>query len=562
MTTAREGVPALAATFALIESRLRRTAALEAAAAAAELPPEPLPGSLMEFVHRFSPRYRESPFHRYIADRIDAALKRHCVYCDRPEDECTGDGHAYRPLNRLMINCPPQHGKSELVSIMAPAHYLAEHPDKYWVAASYAETLAARNSRHARNIVRSAEYRAIYDVQLSRASNSVTEWEFEGHRGGFYAVGVGGALTGRTADVLVIDDPVKDRQEADSDTIRENVWDWWKTVARTRLNPDSIVIVVMTRWHHDDLAGRILNGSDDQPGEGRVETGGEWSVVELPALARDGDVLGRADDEPLMIPHHNHANLDAAREWYDRTRAAVGPRDWSALYQQRPSQDEDAIFPESWWGWFDWEQLPPGYLYIVQGWDTALKDKSRNDYHACVTLGITGEGIYVLDVWRKRMQFPELITQIRNRHMLFRPTHLPIENKAAGLPAIQALREEIPEIEEWDPGERDKVARAYAVQPKISAGRVRLPRPNADGTPGAEWVRMFLDECSMFPLGGHDDMVDAFTMTMLVAFELEAKWGRMQVAGASLTGGWIDPGYVDRDTRSAPSPELVRRTPW
>lgn len=562
--------PEAALTRALIGefARRKQLARTEAEQRRVDVPDEP-PRSLMDFVVRFNPRYRESALHRHMADRIDAALERRCRICDLRRGECLGEGHEYTPLNRLMIFIPPQHGKSELVSINAPARYLAEHPDHYWVAASYAETLAVRNSRHARNLVRSLEFRELYGLALSRASNSVTEWEFEGHRGGFYAVGVGGALTGRTADVLVIDDPVKDRQDADSSTIRENVWDWWKTVARTRLNPDSVVIVVMTRWHHDDLAGRILDGADGELGEGRVEDGGEWTVVELPALAREDDTLGREAGDPLMVPHHNHVSKEAAIEWYDRTRKSIGPRDWSALYQQRPSQDEDAIFPEHWWGAYRWSELPQSYIHVIQFWDTALKDSTRNDYHACVTIGVAGDGVYVLDVWRKRMQFPELIAQARNRRALFAPTHIPFENKAAGLPAVQALREEriggpepLTEVEEWDPGTRDKVMRAFAVQPKIAAGQVRLPI-NEDGT-RPDWVRTFLDELSSFPLGAHDDMVDAFTGAMLRSAELLAKWSKVQVAGVgSNVQGWIAPAYVDRDTRRAPTPDLVRRpNPW
>jgi predicted phage terminase large subunit-like protein len=515
------------------------------------------PLSLIDFVQRFNPEYQPGALHRLIAEKIEQALAKRCVHCNRSREECIGEDHEFRPLNRLMVFVAPQTGKSELVSIMAPAKYLAENPDQYWVAASYAETLAARNSRHARNLVRSPEFQDLYPVRLSRASNSVTEWEFEGHRGGLYAVGVGGALTGRVASVLCIDDPVKDRQDADSETVREGVWDWWKSVARTRLNPESVAIVVLTRWRHDDLAGRILNGVDDQPGEGRIEDGGSWLVVEIPALADEDDPLGREYGEPLMIPHHRHANLEAAREWFGATRDKIGPRDWSALYQQRPSQDTDAIFPESWWGWYDWsagslEQAPPEFLYTVQAWDTALKDGNRNDYHACVTLGVTGEAIYVLDAWRKRMQFPELIQQIQNRRALYRPTHLPIEDKASGTPAVQALQETIPEIYEWSPGVRDKVSRAFAVQPRISKGQVKLPRQ-------AEWLRTFLDEASSFPLGSHDDLVDAFTSAMLVAAELTGKWSALQVSVGGLSSGWIDPRYVDTDTRNAPSPDLVRQ---
>ena len=515
------------------------------------------PKSLLEFVHHFDRSYQDGAIHRLLAKKIEQALAKRCVHCDRSREDCLGEDHEFRPLNRLMVFTPPQVGKSRMISVMAPAHYLATHPDEYWVAASYAETLAARNSRHARNIVRSPEFQALYDVQLSRASNSVTEWEFENHRGGFYACGVGGALTGRTAGILVIDDPVKDRQDADSPTIRDAAWDWWVSTARSRLNPESVCIIVNTRWHHDDLCGRILNGVEDTPGEGNIRDGGAWEVVELPALAYEDDPLGREEGEPLDIPHHRHANKEAALAWFEATRLAIGPRDWSALYQQRPSQDTDAIFPESWWGWYDWseespEAVPPAYLYTVQAWDTALKDGNRNDYHACVTLGVTGEAIYVLDAWRKRMQFPELIQQIQNRRALYRPTHLPIEDKASGTPAVQALQDVIPEIYEWSPGVRDKVSRAFAVQPRISKGQVKLPRK-------ADWLRMFLDEASSFPLGSHDDLVDAFTSAMLVAAELVSKWGSLQISVGGLNSGWIDPRYVDTDTRNAPSPDLVRQ---
>ena len=534
-------------------------------------PPEAVavrPERLIDFVAQFRPGYRITPVHRYIADQMQHALDRDCRHCLKPRDWCEGGSHRYQPLDRLMLFVPPQMGKTEIVSVAAPAWYLGEQSDSYWVAASYAASLAQRNGRLAKNTVESDAYRQHYETRLDPSKTAAAEWEVLGHRGGFYGVGVGGGLTGRPADVIVVDDPVKDRAQADSETYRKRDRQWWRDVADTRVHPGTIVIMVMTRWHHADLAGYVLNGDEETPGEGRVEDGGRWRVVRIPAIAdSEDDPLGRAVGDPLMTGPVGHIfeTREDALEWWEGKRRG-GARTWAALYQQTPSLDEGAILRDSYWGWYDaGGKLPNGWAAIVQTWDTAFTEDEANDYNASLTFGLEApEGsIYVLDGMHERLEFPALVRTVVTTAARWKPTRLSIEAKANGLSLLQTIKRTIAAARKWDPGKRDKVARAYEAQPPLEAGRVLLPyRLRADGTREIPpWVTELLLEAGQFPLGDHDDYVDAFTQGILVILEVErgiiAQTKRRSRRRSTQPG--IDSRYRDKDTGLVPSPELVRR---
>jgi predicted phage terminase large subunit-like protein len=486
------------------------------------------PRTLLEFTRRFQPFYRPGALHRYVASEIQQALE------DR---------------QWLILSVPPQHGKSELVSVNAPAWYLGGYPDHRWVQASYGESLAAKHSRRARQIVREPEFRSMYGVGLSLETNSATEWDIAGHRGGLYAVGIGGGLTGRGADVIVIDDPVKNRAEAESDVIREGHWDWWTGTARTRLQPGGVVILVMTRWHHDDLAGRLLKQSDQDRDK--------WRVVNIPARAEDDDPLGRAAGE--VVWPERFETPEAAERFYDELQRDMGPRDWTALAQGHPTMSADAIFKPEFWGWYEPEQLPKGWLWVIQYWDTAFKEGTRNDYNACVTLGVSGTQAYVLEVFRKRMEMPELLMVAKAQRARWQPTHLAVENKASGPSLAQLLRQQTGQhVELWDsPDGGDKVARAYSIQPILANEQVLLPR----GT--LPWMPDFLDELYQFASGAHDDQVDAFVGALQKVKSMWDGGKRLKITSSYASGtgnGRIVPeGYIDTDTGRAPSPELVAR---
>jgi len=506
------------------------------------------PHSLIEFTQRWNSAYQPGRLHYYLAEQIETALQKG---------------------QWLIVSVPPQHGKTELISVNAPAKHLGGNPDAFGVAASYELGIAQSFSRKARNIVRSPEYGELYGVHLSRDSNSVTDWSFAGHRGGFFATGIGGPLTGRPASVLAIDDPVKNRMEADSEVFRQRNWDWWTGVARSRLHPGSVVFLVQTRWHYGDLAGLMLEGEDAH----------KFRVINIPARAEDDDPLGRERGEPLWVERHMvrdefgvpvdfgrdpdrpeyKIDLDAANQWYTEMEVGVGPRDWTAMHQGHPTAQEDAIFKPGYWQWYDPEDLPrmtgqrSPWLYTVQFWDTAFKEKTSNDFNACVTLGVTGDKVYVLDVYNQRHEMPGLKAAAKAQAARFRPTHLYVEDKASGPSLAQELMHETTlSVDLWEPGGIDKVARAYLAQPMLAAGRVALPR-------SAPWLSAFLQQLERFPADVHDDMVDSLVGALLVVNDLWSKAREAQWVGEGTRGGRIDPRYVDRDTGVAPSPALVRR---
>lgn len=547
------------------------------------------PAHLLDFAKRFYPGYEAGRLHEVMAAEIEAALSQSepCPDCGDLEcfacgglrltgemqpcllcwcDTCDNTGRV--PSSSpywLMVEVPPQHGKSELVSVQAPAWYLGNHPDHQWVQASYAANLAETHSRYSREIVSSADYDVLYGLRPSTRTNSVADWSLQGHRGGVRAVGVGGGLTGRRADVLVIDDPIANLVAAYSENTRETVWGWWRSVARTRLHPHSVVILVMTRWHYDDLAGRLL-AEDKRTGRNR------WRVVRIPARADDpADPLGRSEGQ-VAWPERFRRTEDAER-FYTDLEQDVGPVEWSAMYQQRPTMAEGAMFKGEYWSYYDphtdmpAERMPNrGFLYVVQLWDTAFKDKTRNDFNACVTFGVHAAGIFVLDVYNARHELPALLEAAAAQATKWGPTHLLAENKASGPSMVQMLRVAAQRtyVELWEPPMgADKVARAAAVIPMLSQRRVYLPRCTCGewALPDPIWLNDFLAQLYQFPAGAHDDMVDSFTGGLHKVKELEDDYRRAQVASTYSGGGRgsVAARYIDRDTGAAPSPELVRR---
>ena len=313
--------------------------------------------SLIAFTEYTNPIYRPASHHRRIADKLEAV--------ERGE------------IDRLMIFMPPRHGKSELASRRFPAWYLGRNPQRQIIAASYNSDLASDFGREVRDIVGSQEYAALFDARLRDDSRAADRWHTD-MGGAYVAAGVGTAVTGRGAHVLLIDDPLKDREEADSEIRRQRVWDWFTSTAYTRLMPGGAIVVIQTRWHEDDLAGRLLA----QQAAGIDK----WEVLDLPAL--DGN-------EKALWP-----------EWYDekalaRIRAAIGVRDWSALYQQRPAPEEGDYFKSEWLKTYT--KLPPKTEMRVYGGSDYAVTADGGDYTVHAVVGVDPEGrMYLLDLWRKQ----------------------------------------------------------------------------------------------------------------------------------------------------------------
>ncbi len=391
-------------------------------------------------------------------------------------------------IDRLMIFCPPRHGKSELVSRKFPAWYLGRNPNKQIIAASYNSDLAGDFGRDVRNLVADSVYHSIFNLSLRQDSKAADRWNTE--NGGCYiAAGVGSGITGRGADVGVIDDPIKDRKEAESETTRENVWNWYTSTFYTRLMPGAAIILMTTRWHEDDLAGRLL--------EAQKDGGDQWVVVELPAIAEGRDLLGRSAGEPLWPAWYSVEGLE-------RIKKAIGPYEWAALYQQKPSVAGGNIFKREWWQYY---REPGKYDFTLQSWDTAFKTGEENDYSVCTTWGLSRNMIDVIDRFKARLEMPELKRIAATLGFRHRPNAILIEDKASGQSLIQELRKEtdLPIIPVKT--DRDKISRAHAVTPMIEGGRVRLPE-------WASWVEDYINEMSAFPKGSFDDSVDSTTQAL------------------------------------------------
>lgn len=407
-------------------------------------------------------------------------------------------------IRRLMLFLPPRHGKSEMTTVRYPVWRLERDPSLRVIIGAYNQILANKFSRKARRIAES---------RLSLASDryAVEDWETSSG-GGVRAVGVGGGITGQGGNLIVIDDPVKSRDEADSEAYRERVWDWYTDDLYTRLEPGGSIILIMTRWHDDDLAGRILAS----------ESAGDWTVVSLPARAEMGDPLGRTEGEPLNPDRYDVAALD-------NIKLTLGSRSYASLYQQSPTPAEGGMFKRHWWQRYTAATLPK-LTRIEQYVDSAFKDGVENDYTVIATWGADGRGnYYVLDVWREKVQYPDLTRAIHTQHSKqngVMPVPIVIEDKASGQSALQSLRRPMAQLDgtilpalpviafpqkgntfQEELAKASKVARAEGATPLVEAGRVFVPE-------AASWLDEFLSQHERFPAAAHDDMVDTTSMAL------------------------------------------------
>lgn len=402
-------------------------------------------------------------------------------------------------IKRLIVEIPPRHSKSVHVSELLPAFALGHDPDKRVILSSYASGLASTFSRRVRNTIDDSKYGKLFpSTRLAPDSKAAASWDISGRAGGLIAAGVGSGITGHGADLLIIDDPVKDRKEAESDTRREDVWNWYTSTARTRLHPGGAVIVCQTRWHHDDLAGRLIDGQDEDDPDAD-----EWVVLKFPAIATEDDDLGRKPGEALWPERYPIEELL-------RIKRDVGTRDWIALYQQEPSDEEGAIFPIKAWQYYSPRTFDFNSRFrTFQLWDTAFKEKQQNDPSACATWTRSPGGIlYLRDVLAVRLPYPALKKLIKAQYDKWNPDTVYIEDKASGISLLQDMRSLGIPLREYQP-DGDKVVRAHAVTPFIESGRMLLPDEH-------EMLSDFLQEHAKFPAGAHDDMVDTTTMAGII----------------------------------------------
>jgi len=426
-----------------------------------------------EFKQRIYKNYEDAPH----LQLIDSALSDVVRYVETRGAEGTG---------YLIISMPPRHGKTVTVSKLFPAWFLAEHPDMRVILASYGMTLAQKNSRYARNTIQSIGFKDIYPyISLAQDSKAVDAWDLSGHDGGMDAVGVGGGVTGKGGHIIVIDDPVKSREEAESETYREKVWDWFTDDLYTRREPGAAIVVIMTRWHQDDLVGRLLR--DDAS---------KWRVLSLPAIAEANDPLQREIGTALWPTRFPIEKL------LDDKRV-MGEYSFSALYQQQPVPAEGGIFKRT---WFHRVSSLPEIVHSVRYWDTAMSSKETADYTASVKLGQGVDGhYYIMDVVRFRKEWGDVIPAMAEV-MLKDGTSVQqgIEEVAFMSRAITELNQD-PRLHNYSifgyPVDKDKVTRALPFAARLSAGNVSVL--------DSHWTDDYLDEMCSFPNGAHDDQCDA-----------------------------------------------------
>lgn len=401
---------------------------------------------------------------------------------------------------RLIWSMPPQEGKSERTSRRFPLWLLVRNPDLRIAIVSYEMGVARRWGRAIRNdIIEHPELGLTVRADTSAAH----EWQLEGHRGGVYSVGIGGALTGRPVDLLLVDDPLKGRKEADSPTYRDACKDFYTDTARTRLAPAAPIVIIQTRWHEDDLSGWLLAG----------ESGPEWRYINVPAQAEtDDDPLGRAPGEYLIS-----ARGRTAADW-QATRRDVGSRTWAALYQGAPAPAEGGLFKRQHWRWYTapkWERRPDGTMYvhsadeIIQSWDMTFKDTKASDFVVGQVWARYGADVYLLDQVRDRMDFPATTQAVKALSQKWPQSHAKlVEDKANGPAIIAQLQAVVPGLIPVTPKD-SKYARASSVAPFVEAGNVHLPDPSL-----APWVGDYVIEHTSFPNAAHDDQVDTTSQAL------------------------------------------------
>lgn len=409
---------------------------------------------------------------------------------------------------RLIITMSPQEGKSSRVSKDFILWVLKHHPQSRIVMASYGQTLASRNGRFVRNAITSHPELGLH---IAHDNGSVAEWQLHQQEGGVFSVGIGGGVTGRSADLMIIDDPIKDRTTADSELYRDNAWDWWTDVASTRLSPGAPVIMILTRWHEDDLAGRMIAAPD----------GHLWRVLRLPVIAdhdpdeNETDPLGRAPGEYLVS-----ARGRTPEDW-EAIRTRVGTRTWDAMYQGRPNSAGGTIFKDQWWSdhqyetpfWLtrdDGSKILTGFDDLMISWDMTFKDKETSDYVVGTVWARKGVDVYLLpDRVHAQLDFPATCRAVKTLNALWPQVILNVvEDKANGPAVIASLRRQVLGLVPEEP-QGSKVARASAGAPLVEAGNVHVPSPEL-----APWITEFIDEHSKFPNGKHDDYVDSTSQAL------------------------------------------------
>ena len=410
--------------------------------------------------------------------------KHHKIYAEKLNRIANGE------LKRLIVNMPPRHTKSEFASHLFPAFYMGRHPKAKLIQTTHTGELAIRFGRKAKNMIESTEYERVFpDVRLAADSKAAGRWE-SNHGGEYFAAGVGGAITGRGADLLVIDDPHSE-QDALSPSVLESHYEWYTSGPRQRLQPGGAIVLVMTRWSVKDLTGKLLEA------QGKDDETDQWEVVEFPAIINEKPMWG------------NFWSLKGLMG----VKASIPLTKWQAQWMQAPTSDEGAIIKREWWKTWEKEEIPH-LQYIIQSYDTAFSSKETADYSAITTWGVfepeegSKPNLILLDAKRGRWNFPELKDIAQKEYKYWEPEAILIEAKASGMPLTHELQKAgIPVINYTPSRGNDKHSRVNSVAPLFESGAIWAPTK--------KFAEEVIEECAAFPFGDHDDYVDSTTQALM-----------------------------------------------
>jgi predicted phage terminase large subunit-like protein len=431
--------------------------------------------TFMGFVNKVWPEFISGRHHKIMAKAFERVARGEC--------------------KRLIINMPPRHTKSEFASYLLPAWFLGKYPNKKIIQSSNTGELAVGFGRKVRNLVDSETYKDIFpSLELQQDSKAAGRWNTS-KGGDYFAIGVGGTVTGKGANLLIIDDPHSEQEAAlaaSNPDVFDKVTEWYTSGPRQRLQPGGAIVIVMTRWAQRDLTGQVLKAAAARGGE-------QWEVIEFPAIMPSG--------KPLWPEFWSLEELQALREELPNSK-------WQAQYQQNPVGNESAIIKRDWWQWWE-DEKPPSCDYILQTWDTAFEKNQRADYSAGTTWGVftndednSTPNLILLDTYKKRVEWVELKKDVFAAYREWEPDGMLIEKKATGAPLIYELRAMGIPVQEYTPSKgQDKIARLNAVSDIIASGKVWIPR--------TRWAEELVDEIAAFPSGEHDDLVDATTLALM-----------------------------------------------
>jgi predicted phage terminase large subunit-like protein len=422
----------------------------------------------LSFVKCMWPDFVEGSHHRHIADKFNKLA--------------TGE------ITRLIVNMPPRHTKSEFASFLLPAWMVGREPKLKIIQATHTGELAVRFGRKAKHLIDSEDYKKIFKTTLQEDSKAAGRWE-TAQGGEYFAAGVGGAITGRGADLLIIDDPHSE-QDALSPTALESAYEWYTSGPRQRLQPGGKIILVMTRWSTKDLTAKLVANQKEPKSD-------QWHVVEFPAIMDHG---------PVWPEYWNLEELE-------KVKASLPVGKWNAQWMQQPTSEEGAILKREWWNVYDKEDIPPLH-HVIQSYDTAFLKKETADYSAITTWGIfypnddSPANLLLLDAIKGRYEFPELRRLALQQYDYWKPESVIVEAKASGLPLTYELRKMgIPVINYTPSKGNDKHARVNAVSPLFESGQIWAP--------DEKFAEEVIEECASFPYGDHDDLVDSMTQAVM-----------------------------------------------